>query len=205
MWVCQHGLDFSSISLNNVPFLVAHSRDFQLGKHRPQRQHSCELKPAVAFPQCCQLSCCQKCRDMWRSLKSPAPGGQGFFLRHSASYFKTSTPRSHGAAMVQVMPAHKKIEFSLSWLLTWMRRFCNTHLSPAVILGKRRLNTPRRTALHPGGSSAKIRDWQSRKVPAGNRLLDIEMSRRAKDAHSNSALIPGGLNGPPEILLEGLL
>lgn len=59
MWVCLCGLDSSSISLNNVPFLVAHGRDFQLGKHRPQRGHSCELKPALAFPQRCQLSHCQ--------------------------------------------------------------------------------------------------------------------------------------------------
>ena len=79
MWVCQRGLDFSSISLNNVHFLVAHSRDFQLGKHRPQRRHSCELKPALAFPGRCQLSRCQKRCDIWHSLKTPALGGQGFF------------------------------------------------------------------------------------------------------------------------------
>lgn len=71
--------------------------------------------------------------------------------------------------MAQAKPGHKKTEFSLSWLVMWMLRFCNVHLLAI-------------TAVPCAQAAPQQKSgWENREVPAGTTLLDIEQSMRAQN------------------------
>lgn len=189
----QHNLNFSSISLNNVALLLAHSWE------TPAMDTAhWELQPALPLPWCCcQLSHCQKGWHRWHSLQSPARGGQGFLgfepLSFSFQSLCSSQSWSHCGSR-NAWPQGYSIEPFLA--PDGMFRFS---LSFLVMLRKRRQNTAQRAALHPGASSAKTRDWEKQGSPC--RLMDIDVSRRAGMCCCICALTRR-VNGPPGTLQE---
>lgn len=72
--------------------------------------------------------------------------------------------------MAQAKPGHKKTEFSLSWLVMWMLRFCNVHLPLAITAVPCAQEAPQQKS-----------GWENREVPAGTTLLDTEQSMRAQN------------------------